>query len=194
MRLITARQAWHDCYYTGGDSPIARLAEEAALGAHIQNTAFHNSNNRACHIAQAGKVQSAIHSLPAELQIVGHWLYAPLTTEQSNTLAEDLQEIVWQKSGLLLTGKTKKRAYWLIRAAMSDYQDLVLGRRVRLNTPQNIRAWLLDCHGVDLRTAKDWWQREAKHNWTRFWHTLDDLDAAAIAPVAAVVAREREAA
>ena len=193
MRLITARQAWHDCYYTGVDSPIARLAEAALLGAHIQNTAYHNSDNRAGHIVEAGKIQLAIDSLPNHLQIIGHWLYAPLTTQQASTLAEEVQEIVWQKSGLLLTGKTKERTYWLIRAAMSDYQDLALGRRARLNTPQNIRTWLLDWHGVDPRTNKDWWQREAKHNWVKFWHTLDDLDAAALAPLSAIIAAQKEA-
>lgn len=194
MRLITARQAWHDCFYTGADSPIAKLAEAAALGAHIQNTALHNSTNRACHIAQAGKVQSAIHSLPVELQITGHWLYAPLTTQQTNNLSEELQDIIWHKSGLPIAGKKRERAYWLIRAVMRDYQDLVLGRAIRLGTPQSIRSWTLDNFGVDLRTSKDWWQREARDSWTKLWHTLDDLDAAALAPLSAIIATQKEAA
>ena len=194
MRLITARQAWHDCFYNGVDSPIAKLAEAAALGAHIQNTAFHNSTNRACHIAQAGKVQSAIHSLPVELQITGRWLYAPLTTQQANNLGEELQDIIWHKSGLIMRGKEKERAYWLIRAVMRDYQDLVLGRAIRLGTPQSIRGWLLDNFGVDLRTSKDWWQRGTKQTTSKLWATLDDLDAAALAPLSAIIATQREAA
>lgn len=192
MRLITARQAWHDCFYNRVDSPIARLAEAALLGAHIQNTAYHNSDNRAGHIAEAGKIQLAIDSLPDHLQIVGHWLYAPLTTQQANNLAEEVQDVIWNKSGLLMLGKEKERAYWLTRAVMRDYQDLVLGRTIRLGTPQRIRGWLLDTHGVDLRTCKDW-QRGAKQTSSKLWATLDDLDAAALAPLSAIIATKKEA-
>lgn len=204
MRLITARQCWHDCYFVGGDSPLARateIAKIAKLGTHIQTTAYHDSNSRAMHVATAGKVQNAIATLPPELQNLGHWLYAPLTQDQQDDLAEQVQALIWVRSGLAaeLSAKKREQAFWLVRAVMRDYQDLVLSRKQRLQTPQAIRGWLLDWHGVDIRTGKkNWWPRDVRPWHLQQWHILSDLDGAALAPVAAVVAefdeRQKEAA
>ena len=186
MIFRSTRQAWHDASYVSSSSPVARAAEIARLGADIQNTAWHNSNNRAAHIAQAGKVLQAIDSLPAQLQQVGNWLYAPLTTEQSNWIVEDVQELIFIKSGC-----KGEDPYWMTRAVMRDYQDLVLDRRMRLQTPQAIRQWLADWHGVEIDTR--YWTRRWKPVWLKLWHTLDELDAQALAPVAKVVAAVKEA-
>ena len=188
MKLKTARQAWHDAQHTSSSSPIARAAEIARLGADIQNTAWHNSLNRAAHIAQAGKVLQAISSLPASLQKLGNWLYGPLSTEESNMIVEDVQELVFINSGV---DRSSDELYWLTRAVMRDYQDLVLERPMRLQTPQAIRGWLADTHGVNLDTRH--WSREWKPVWQRLWNALDDLDAQALAPVAKVVAAVKEA-
>ena len=52
MRQITARQMWHDAYYTGSSSPLAEAREIGLLGVRVQKTAYHNSTNPAAHIAQ----------------------------------------------------------------------------------------------------------------------------------------------
>lgn len=191
MRLQTARQAWHDAQYTTSSSPIARASEMKKLGACIQNTVWHNSLNRAAHIAQAGKVLQAIDTLPQALQQVGNWLYAPLTTQEANEIVEDVQELIFLKSGV---ERDNDEIYWLTRAVMRDYQDLVLDRRMRLQTPQAIRSYLADWHGVEIDTR--YWSRTWKPIWSKLWTALDTLDAQALAPVAKVVrdAKEAEAA
>ena len=194
MRLITARQAWHDCYFNGGDSPLARATEIAKLGTHIQTTAYHDSNNRAMHVATAGKVQAAIATLPIELQNLGHWLYAPLTRAEQDQLAEQVQALIWVKSGLAaeLTAKKREQAFWLIRAVMRDYQDLVLGRKQRLQTPGRIVEYVNDWFGAGL-TPKNW-SREWSGSWSALWHALSDLDGEALMPVAMVVSEFKAAA
>ena len=196
MRLISARQAWHDCMAVTTTSPLARAAEIARYGREIQNTAWHDSNNRALHIAQAGKVLNAIATLPLELQQVGHWLYAPLTTIEQDDLAEAVQDAIWCRSGLAadLPEKHRHNAYWLIRAVMRDFQDAVLDRPLRLQTPQAIRGWLADWHGVQISSAEEpkWWVRVYKPIWGRLWVALDEMDAQALAPVGRVIEAERK--
>ena len=187
MQLKSARQAWHDASYVSSSSTIARCAEIARLGTDVQNTAWHNSSNRAAHIAQAGLILQAIGTLPKHLQQLGDWLYAPLTTEQANWIVEDVQESIFLSSGC---NRGCEVSYWLTRAVMRDYQDLVLDRRMRLQTPHAIRSWLADWHGVDIDTRR--WVRHWKPVWKRLWTALDDLDAQALKPVARVIEKSKE--
>ena len=193
MKFKTARQAWHDSMASVAPSPIARAAEIARLGADVQMTRAFNSTDRAAHMAQAGKVLVAIGTLPQECQDVGNWLYAPLSTVEQDELSESVHNAIWVKSGLCqdTPKRYKDCTYWMTRAVMRDYQDLVLGRRMRLQTPQAIRGWLADWHGIDIDTR--YWSRTYRLSWRRLWCALDDLDAQALAPVAAVVRREIEA-
>lgn len=193
MKFITARQAWHDAFYHRTDSPIARAAEIARLGAKVQHTVWHNSTNRAAHVAQAGRILSAISSLPSTIQQLGHWLYAPLTADQQDSIINAVQDLIWCESGLAKTLSEHKReaAYWLIRAALREYQDLVLGRDARLGSPRRITSWLYDWHGVEISSR--YWSRQWVGTWQRLWDTISDLDAVALAPVGAVLATSKAA-
>lgn len=188
MKLITARQAWHDAYYNGSSSPLARAVEIGRLGTHIQMTKYHDSNNRAAHVAQCGRVQHAISTLPEELQKLGHWLYAPLLTEEANCIVEDVQDYIFGKSGI---DPKNNKAYWLTRAVMSDYQDVVLGREQRLKKAKQIREYLADWYGIEIKTNQ--WTRDWAPKWLKLWHALNDLDVLTLSPIAAVVYQSRAA-
>lgn len=189
MKLISARQAWHDALYNESSSPLAKAAEMGRLGTHIQQNTYFDSNQRAAHIALSGRVQCAIASLPEELQQLGHWLYAPLTIEETNRLVDDVQDTIFKRSKVDQDDNT---IYWLTRAAMSDYQDIVLGREQQLKTPARIRQYLASWHGIEINTRR--WAREWQPTWQKLWHTLNDLDAQALRPVAWIVYKEKDAA
>lgn len=189
MRLITARQAWHDAFYNRGNSTLARIEEQGKLGQAIQRNTYFDSNQRAAHIVQAGQVQHAIASLPESLQQLGHWLYSPLTTEQANLIVDEVQDNVFTQAQVDHEDNT---VYWLTIAVMADYQDIVLGREQRLKTPARIRKYLAEWHSVEINTRR--WAREWQPTWQALWNSISDLDAQALKPVAKLVYQYKQAA
>lgn len=183
MEYISARLAWHDAYYVRSSSSIDSAAEIAMLGTRVQTTEYCNaSTNHAAHMLMAGKVQSAINTLPVNLQQLGHWLYAPLTIEEGNCIVEEVQEFVFEKSGL---NSDDEDGYWLTRAVMMNYQDVVMNREQRLHRKGLIREYLADWFGVNIPANN--WSRYQSPKLKQLWHTIDDLDAQALRPVSAVV-------
>src|SRR5690606_31619462 len=89
MRIISARQAWHDAHYQPWDSVMSVAADWARLGTAVQTTAKSVNANHAAHQALAGRVQAAIATLPLCLQAFGHHMYSPLATDADREVAED---------------------------------------------------------------------------------------------------------
>src|SRR5690606_40457133 len=89
MRIISARQAWHDAYYQPWDSVMSVAADWAKLGTSVQTTAKAVTANHAAHQALAGRVQAAIAILPLCLQAFGHHMYSPIATDEDREDAED---------------------------------------------------------------------------------------------------------
>ncbi|MFG8423336.1 hypothetical protein ACEOSX_30520, partial [Pseudomonas aeruginosa] len=114
MRLISARQAWHDAFYESRSSVLAVAADKAALGkkgrvANETHPDRKDTNGRSAHMLAAGLVQAAIRSLPKPLQHFGHTLYSPLANGDDVAIAHGL---VWIGSGLgQLTQRQGERAY-----------------------------------------------------------------------------------
>ena len=75
MKLKSARQAWHDCYYNTSKCQMDVVIEQLEVGAQVQHSSKLNTCNAAAHQVQAGLIQSAISSLAPPLQRLGHWLY-----------------------------------------------------------------------------------------------------------------------
>jgi len=186
MRIISARQAWHDAYYQPWDSVMSVAADWAKLGTAVQTTAKAVTANHAAHQALAGRVQSAIATLPHCLQAFGHHMYSPITTASDREAAEDavfaravgkvpaMREAKYRQAEYVAKGALHRyRA--INQGGMGQSQDLLEG-------PASFTRWLDEVYGVDL----------SDQNWTRDWggfveacfHACNDLDRAALRPVA----------
>lgn len=195
MRLITARQAWHDAYYTPWDSVISRALEQAKLGRWVQTTERNGSLGRIVHQVTAGRVQHAIASLPANLQCLGHHLYAPvIDTPTSNAWEEAAVELVYSEflcwSDVRKLSREKlQQAEYVARGVLLRYRHMVQGGQGAnpdpMAAPRVFRAWLADHHGVVLD----------RRNWSREWGWIlqelfrfcGELDARALSPVSALI-------
>lgn len=194
MKLLSARQAWHDSFYQGGKCMLESLVEQAFWG-QVQFTEIDRSLDRIAHQALAGRFQSAIASLPADLRAFGHHLYAPeINTETSNAwlgIAHALVWLRWEKRDQLSAEK-QAVGYWVARGVLYRYRMMVqggMGNPDPLERPGTFRAWLFDHHGIRLD----------RRNWSREWgwivqelfRVCDRLDVQALAPVARVLEEER---
>lgn len=195
MRLMSARQAWHDCLYQGGNTMLENLVDRACWG-QVQFSERDNSLNQIAHQALAGRFQAAIASLPLELQCFGHNLYAPeVSTRQTNAWLDVAHELVWVSWAKRekLDEEKARRAYWVAAGVLYRYRKMVqggMGNPDPLERPILFRAWLHDRHGVLLD----------RRNWSREWgwviqdlfRVVGRLDAQALRPLSAVLGEERE--
>lgn len=201
--------AWHDCLYTPWDSVMHLGLEMARLGkrGYVPNespSGYDGSMSRLVHQAIAGKVQSAIASLPPEYQAFGHHLYAPVVSvEQSNAWEEAALHLLAGHVGLVLERRNEKRRcipysreYFIARGVLVRYRHMVQGGMGAnpdpMSDPWVFRGWLADQHGIDLDSR----------NWTRNWGWLiqvmfdvaGDIDGFVLGPVGRAIGSEREAA
>lgn len=189
MKLISARQAWHDAYFEGRDSVLAVAAAKAVLGkrgrvANETHPDRKDTNGRSAHMLAAGLVQSAIGSLPKPLQHFGHTLYSPLATGQDLNIAHAL---VWFTVELpACSPKRQEVAYWMGMAAIKSHQAAVNGRDTW--APGQVCEFVRDWHGTGPSAAH--WSRDWAGIWERLAKAVDQLDAKALAPVAQVVAQQ----
>lgn len=182
MKLISARQAWHDAYYTPWDSVMHHGLEGAKLAkrgyvANETRPERAESTRKCAHMALAGRVQHAISSLPLHYQKFGHHLYAPVvTTEVSNNWEEVALaklaghvHLVLKESGDKRTCRPYSREWWVARGVLVRYRHMVQGGMGANPDPMAtqwvFREWLADNHGVELDSR----------NWARQWGWLVQL-------------------
>lgn len=194
MRLMSARQAWHDAFHQQGKCMLESLVDRACWG-QVQFSEVDNSLHQIAHQALAGRFQAAIASLPMELQYFGHNLYAPeISTRQSNAWLDVAHELVWASWAKReqLSGEKLQQAYWVARGILYRYRFMVqggMGNPDPLEQPRLFRGWLLERHGVRLE----------RRNWSREWgwviqglfRVVGRLDAQALRPLAVVLGEER---
>lgn len=180
MKLISARQAWHDCYYSGGQSKAEAFEEQCKLGTYVQQTSKINTCMVAAHQAQAGLIQSAICSLSPPLQTLGHWLYAP-----ESFVPQGAENAIWKMIAVFCGIDDEESEEWyLIRCALHRYRELAWQRPAEactLNTPRKIKIWLADWHGIEIDTRR--WARNQSRVWDKALKLLDGLDKKLLAPV-----------
>ncbi|SDI54531.1 hypothetical protein [Pseudomonas panipatensis] len=191
MKLISARQAWHDCMYENRDSTLAVAAQKALLGkkgrvANETHPDRKETNGRCAHMLAAGLVQAAILTLPKPLQHFGHTLYSPLANGNDLAIAHGL---VWLGSGLggQLTARQSERAYWMAMAAINSHKRAVNGRDVL--APSEVCLFIEERLGCRIDPCN--WARDYASTWERLAKHIDRLDAQALKPVADVVACEQ---
>ncbi|MGP9826881.1 hypothetical protein ACT048_20625 [Ectopseudomonas khazarica] len=194
MRLMSARQAWHDCLYQGGNTMLENLVERACWG-QVQFSERDNSLNQIAHQALAGRFQAAIASLPLELQCFGHNLYAPeVSVRVSNNWHDIAHALLWESWGKReqLDEEKARRAYWVVAGVLYRYRKMVqggMGNPDPLDQPRLFRAWLQDRHGVVLD----------RRNWSREWgwivqevfRVCDSLDRESLQPLCNVLQHEK---
>lgn len=188
MKLISARQAWHDCFYQGGGSLTQSVLEIAELGKLVQKSERDSSTSMAAHLATAGKVQAAIATLTPSLRGFGNWMYSPLATRVDENLAHAL---VWFTAEAKLPDARRakfEKCYFMTLAALRSHQAAALGRSPW--TIAMICSWLLDTFAVKI--SEQHWARDWQDVWNVLAKTIDQLDAQALAPVAAAVYGQRE--
>lgn len=196
MKIISARQAWHDCYYQPWDSVMSVAADWARLGTAVQTTGKATNASHAAHQALAGRVQAAIATLPACLQAFGHHMYSPIATDADRETAEDAVFAVAIQDGATLTAKKYERAEYVAKGVLLRYRAMnqggMGGCRDRLASPADFRAWLEAVYGVQLSSQN--WERE----WGGFieacFAACNRLDRAALGPVAMVLEALKDAA
>lgn len=190
MKLISARQAWHDAYFEGRDSVLAVAAAKAVLGkrgrvANETHADRKDTNGKTAHMLAAGLVQAAIRSLPKPLQHFGHTLYSPLATGDDVAIAHGL---VWIGAGLCqLTQRQGERAYWMALAAINSHKRAVNGRDTL--APGEVCLFIEERLGCRIDPCN--WSRDYASTWERLARHVDKLDAQALKPVADVVANEQ---
>jgi hypothetical protein len=190
MRLISARSIWHDAYYARGDSCLAYAIELAKLGSDVQMTEIDSRTLQSAHQAVAGRVQSAIAGLPQYLQAFGHWMYSPIATDDHRETAEAAVFMAAYGKAGKMTAKNRDRARYVAKGVLFRYRRVNQGGQGAgfdpLRKPEEFRAWLEDIYGTVL-PAQSW---EAR--WGAFvrlcFDACDDIDRAALAPVARALA------
>jgi hypothetical protein len=182
MRIISARQAWHDAHYTPWDSVMSHCSEMLKLGTDVQRSEIDRTVGMAWHQVMAGKVQAAIKTLPIGLQCFGHRLYAP---SPSDTECETAHMLVWSRFVFPqpVRAAKRERAFWMADCAIANHDRVVHGREAM--TPEQIRAWLADERGVELSSQQ--WSREWLSIWDQFRTVCDRADAQCLAPVAQLI-------
>lgn len=189
MKLISARQAWHDAFYENRSSVLAVAADKAALGkrgrvANETHPDRKDTNGKSAHMLAAGLIQSAIGTLPKPLQHFGHTLYSPLATGQDLNIAHAL---VWFTVELPeCSVRRREIAYWMAMAAVKSHQAAVFGRDTW--APGQVCEFVRDWFGTGPSVHN--WARDWSGIWERLAKSVDRLDAKALAPVAQVVAQQ----
>lgn len=191
MKLISARQAWREALHENRDSVLAVAAERVKLGkrgrvANETMPSMRNSNGRCAHMLAAGLVQAAIGTLPKPLQHFGHALYSPIAGGHDLNVAHAL---VWFTADIeRIPERRRETAYWMALAAIRSHQASVSGREAW--GPSRIAEFVFDWYGANITVSQ--WARDWSATWEVLAKTCDTLDAKALKPVAAVVARLKE--
>lgn len=189
MKYISARQVWHDCYYSASKSQMDVNIELAKLGASIQHGSKINTANAAAHQYQAGKIQAVIARLPPPLRLLGDWLYAP-----EGFSPAEAENALWKMVAVLCEIDDEESDEWyLARCALHRYRELAWSRPEAgsaFRTPQQIKAWLFEWHGVEVDVR--YWGRSSSRVWDRVLRKLNDLDRKALVPLSELIYSNQE--
>lgn len=213
MRLISARQAWHDALHESRSSVMAVAAEQARLGKKsgggderivvmLENE--HGKETARSYAVRRAGVQETRPGRRLTESRCAHMLMAGLIMQAIDTLPKSIRHLghflysplatghdlsiahglAWLGSGLdSLPERKRERAYWMALAALQSHKRMVQGRDEM--GPGEVCMFVEDRTGVTMDP----------HNWVRDWATIwntlaghiDKLDAKALKPVAAVV-------
>ncbi len=158
------------------------------------------------HGLESGQVISALESQSLHLQALARYCFGPFTRDE---LAEDRE---WLHTALMHVGMRMRlpgqgqneqpptdavrQLQWIVSAAIYHHSEVTYPyNRPGLHNPRRIAAWIEEEHGEEVNT-RDWSRRDRSTwggVWERLLNTLDQWECEALAPVAALIAKDRAA-
>lgn len=196
MQLNSARQAWHDCFYTAWDSQGSFIENLGMLGTMIQTTEKQRKASHAVHQALAGGVQAAIFKLPGSLRAFGNFMYAPSCSDDEREVAEEvIFGMAMARSGRMTAAK-RERCEYVAKGVMFRYRRMHQGGQSSAQdpfaSPEWFKRWIDEEYGVSLPACA----------WTRDWEPFvqicfevcEDIDKRSLSPVAATIYEMKKAA
>lgn len=218
MKIISARQVWHDALHEHRPSVLAVAAEAAELGkkggagtARIMVMLENHDGQEVAKVYEVrteGVIETRSGRRLTEARCA-HMLAAGLVLCAIDSLPKSLRHfghflyspvatghdlsiahgLAWLGSGLeALTDRKKQRAYWMAMAALQSHKQLVAGAEGM--GPGAV------CVFVEERTGEKMSPQNWARDWQDIWEVLckhiDKLDKQALKPVAAVVEKLRE--
>ncbi|BBR53506.1 MULTISPECIES: hypothetical protein [Pseudomonas] len=218
MKVISARQVWHDALHENRASALAVAAEQAALGkkggsgdVKIMVMLENHDGQEVCKVYEVRKegVQETRPGRRLTNDRCAHMLTAGLVLQAIDSLPKSLRHLghflyspvasgndlsishglVWLGSGLeALTDRKKQRAYWMAMAALQSHKILVHGGEAM--GPGAVCMFVEDRTGEKMNPQN--WARDWQEVWDALCSQVDKLDKQALKPVARVVERLRE--
>lgn len=218
MKVISARQVWHDALHENRTSALAVAAEQAALGkkggsgdVKIMVMLENHDGQEVCKVYEVRKegVQETRPGRRLTNDRCAHMLTAGLVIQAIDSLPKSLRHLgnfmyspvasgnelsiahglAWLGSGLeALTDRKKQRAYWMTMAALQSHKMLVHGGEAM--GPGAVCMFVEDRTGEKMNPQN--WARDWQEIWETICNHVDKLDKQALKPVAAVVQRLRD--
>lgn len=196
MQLNSARAAWHDCLYMPRDSQGSVMQEMGLLGRMIQKTEKQKKSGHQAHQAIAGRIQQAIDTLPSHLKAFGNHMYSPMATADDAEEAHEAMFRVAYAAGPRMYAKKFEKARLVAQGVLHRYRRMHQGGQSEgidpCPTPESFRAWLLHVLGLELDSCA--WAREWEGFIEACFNACNDLDKAALVPVAQAMKLMKEAA
>ncbi|AJO79391.1 hypothetical protein [Pseudomonas sp. MRSN 12121] len=218
MKIIGARQAWHDALHENRSSALAVAAEQAALGKKSGGgdvkVMVMLENHDGVEVAKVYDIRTeGVTETRSGRRLTesrcAHMLVAGLVLQAIDSLPKSIRHfgnfmyspiatgndlsiahgLVWLGSGLeALTDRKKQRAYWMAMAALQSHKMLVAGAEGM--GPGAVCMFVEDRTGEKMNPQN--WARDWCDIWNALCTHIDKLDKQALKPVAAVVERLRE--
>ena len=218
MKVICARQAWHDALHEDRPSALAVAAEAAVIGRKFgsgeNKIMVMLENHDGKEVAKVYKVRTEdVQETRSGRRLTEtkciHMLTAGLILLAIDSLPKSLRHfgsflyspiangndlgiahgLVWLGSGLdSLTDRKKQRAYWMAMAALQSHKLLVAGREGM--GPGAVCLFVEERTGEKMNPQN--WARDWQEIWERLGSQIDKLDRQALKPISAAVERIRE--
>ncbi|RNF52977.1 hypothetical protein EBI00_02435 [Marinomonas hwangdonensis] len=171
MQYLSARQMWHDAFYSrsANDQLLeinrsnANLLRRKQVMNETQTRGPADNSSRVMHMAKAGRVQSEIAKLPEHLQAFGMYCWAPKeqdslpTYKHHNEIANALAQEVKEKF-------PREYAYYTSRVSIVVLNVLKYEfERDKGRKPQNIDITLAGAMAMPKDKVRAQWGHIVKH-------------------------------
>lgn len=187
MKLITARQAWHDSTHAVVRSGLSGLEGRAMLGVAVQTTNRGVTADHAVHCAFAGIIQSVIVQLHPQLRAFGDWMYSSLECPNMMVATEKLIFDAAIYNSKRMTKAKQEKAKVFAKGVLHRYKKMNQGGYHSapdpLLKPAAFRSWLWSEHNLSLASSA--WEREWGEFEASCFGACELIDKMALAPITA---------
>lgn len=182
MRMITARQAWHDAFNDTLSPDLVSTLMNLSRGT------AHDQDAKKWHQMLAGKVQHAASRLPGHLHDWGMLCFAPdtfRTVQQYNRVEDEL----WRQFKLTETYQRHPTQ----SIPMMTLCRMAVEQQIHREQSGRERFTQADCYGR-LHLAKHEWERHGmREAWSVLIDIISDWTGWTLEPVAQLIEEFREA-